>query len=482
MDGQPEDAPPSEDPAQRPAVMAASDAAARRYEQRGWRWYDWANSVFPASIVTVFLSLYITSIAVSAAEADTARNGADPCPGGDTLRSCDVSLLGVEFPAGSLWGYLLAVATVVQVVVLPITGAIADRTQNKRRMLGVFAFGGALFTALLALVAGDAWQLGALLFVLANMCYGASVVVYYAFLPEIATPDERDGVSAGAWAFGYLGSGFALLLQVAVFLTHEQLGLTEGDAVRVCFLLSGLWWAVFTLIPLSRLRRHQAPHGTEQGASVVSAGFRELFSTLRQAMTFPLTLGFLGAYLVYTDGISTVASVSAQYGKFELDLPQEVLITTILLVQFVAFGGGLLHGMAARRLGAKRTIMASLVVWITLIAAAFFVQAGQPLQFYALAAGIGLVLGGTNALSRSLFSQMIPLGREAQYFSLYEIGERSTSWLGPLVFAGVGQVTGSFRPAIISLVVFFVVGFVLVAMVPVRRAIAAAGNPEPAVV
>jgi MFS transporter, UMF1 family len=465
-----------------PDAALAADDRARRYEQRGWRWYDWANSVFPTSIVTVFLSLYITSIAVNAAEADTARNGADPCPGEDTLRSCDVSLLGLQFPAGALWGYLLAVATIVQVVVLPITGAIADRTQNKRRMLGVFAFGGAGFTALLALVAGDDWQLGALLFVLTNACYGASVVVYYAFLPEIATPDERDGVSAGAWAFGYLGSGLALVLQLFVFLAHEPLGLTEGDAVRVCFLMSGVWWAAFTLIPLSRLRRHQAPHGTEHGASVVSAGFRELSSTLRQAMTFPLTLGFLGAYLVYTDGIATVASVSALYGREELDLSQEVLITTILLVQFVAFGGGLLHGRVARRWGAKRTIMASLVVWIIVVTAAFFVQAGQEWQFYALAAGIGLVLGGTNALSRSLFSQMVPPGREAQYFSLYEIGERSTSWLGPLVFAGVGQATGSFRLAIISLVIFFVAGFVLVAMVPVRRAIAAAGNPEPAVV
>jgi UMF1 family MFS transporter len=482
MDGQGLDDAPASGNARAATDREAADREVRRHEQRGWRWYDWANSVFPTSIVTVFLSLYITSVAVNAAKADTARNGPDPCPGDDTLRSCDVSLLGVHFPAGSLWGYLLAAATVVQVVVLPITGAVADRTQNKPRMLGLFAFAGAGFTALLALVAGDDWRLGALLFVLANVGYGASVVVYYAFLPEIATPDERDGVSAGAWAFGYLGSGTALVLQLAVFLAHEQLGLTEGDAVRVCFLMSGLWWAAFTLIPLSRLRRHQAPHGTEHGASVLSAGFRELRSTLGQAMTFPLTLGFLGAYLVYTDGISTVANVSAQYGRLELKLPQETLITTIVLVQFVAFGGGLLHGMVARRLGAKRTIMASLVVWITVLTAAFFVQAGEPLQFYALAAGIGLVLGGTNALSRSLFSQMVPSGREAQYFSLYEIGERSTSWLGPLVFAGVGQATGSFRPAIISLVIFFVAGFVLIAMVPVRRAIRAAGNPEPAVV
>ncbi len=453
----------------------------RRREQRGWMFYDWANSVFPTSIVTVFLSLYLTSIAENAALADIARNGPNPCPDEDTLRDCDVSIVGLTFPAGSLWGYLLSVATVVLVLVLPITGAIADRTQNKRLMLAIFAFSGAAFTVLLALVAGENWQLGVLLFILANASYGASVVVYYSFLPEIAGPDDRDAVSTRAWAFGYLGSGTALALQLVVFLSHESLGLSEGDAVRVCFVMSGLWWAAFTLIPLSRLRRHQPPHGSEHGASVLKAGFVELRSTLRQARAFPLTLAFLGAYLVYTDGISTVANVSAQYGDQELNLEREVLITTILVVQFVAFFGGMLHGLVARRFGAKRTIMASLVLWIVVIALAFFVQEGEELQFYGVAVGIGIVLGGTNALSRSLFSQMVPPGREAQYFSLYEIGERSTSWLGPLVFAGVGQATGSFRLAIISLVAFFVVGFVLVALVPVRRAIQAVGNPEPAV-
>ncbi|GGM78825.1 MFS transporter [Longimycelium tulufanense] len=458
-----------------------ADPAERRREQRGWVWYDFANSVFPTSVVTVFLSLYLTTVAQNAARADIARNGPNPCPDGNTLRDCDIALFGFEFPAGSLWGYLLSVATVVQVVVLPITGAIADRTQNKRRMLAAFAFTGAAASGLLALVAGTNWPLGVLLFVVANIGFGASVVIYYSFLPEIATPDERDGVSARGWAYGYLGGGLCLALQLGLFLAHDSLGLGQTTAVRINFLITGVWWAGFTLIPLARLRRHQPPHGTEPGTATLKAGFRELASTLRHAWHFPLTLGFLGAYLVYTDGIATVANVAAQYGKFELRLPEDVLITTILIVQFIAFLGGMLHGLVARSWGAKKTILASLVVWVGVIGAAFFVEAGQRLQFYGLAVGIGLVLGGTNALSRSLFSQMIPPGREAQYFSLYEVSERSTSWLGPLLFAGVGQLTGSFRWAIISLVVFFVVGFVLVSLVPVRRAIRAVGNPEPRV-
>jgi UMF1 family MFS transporter len=214
---------------------------------------------------------------------------------------------------------------------------------------------------------------------------------------------------------------------------------------------------------------------------VLTGGFRELGNTLRLARAYPLTLAFLGTYLIYTDGIATVANVSAQYGSEELNFEETVLISTILIVQFVAFVGGVLHGIVARRVGAKRTIMMSLSVWLVVIAAAYFVQAGQELQFYLLAVGIGLVLGGTNALSRSLFSQMVPPGKEAQYFSIYEIGERATSWMGPLLFAAVAGATGSYRPAIISLVVFFFVGLVLMFFVPVRRAIQAVGNPEPKV-
>lgn len=459
--------------------LAPDAARRRRREQRGWCWYDWANSVFPTSVTTVFLSLYLTSVATEAAKADVARNGPNACPQDNALVQCDISAFGLVFPAGSLWGYLLSVATVVQVVVLPITGAIADRTDSKRLMLAIFAFGGAVMTALLALVGGQNWQLGVVLFIIANICFGASVVVYYSFLPEIADVDERDDVSTRGWAIGYLGSGAALAMHLVIYLGHGSVGLSTEAAVRLIFLSSGVWWAVFTVLPLAALRQHRNPERTERGASAVTAGFKQLVTTFREAKHFPLTLAFLGAYWIYTDGISTVTQVSAQYGSLELKLPQDSLIITLLIVQFIAFVGGMLHGVVARRIGAKKTILISLATWLVVLVAAYFVQAGQDMQFYGLAVGIGLVLGGTNALSRSLFSQMVPPGREAEYFSLYEVGERSTSWLGPLVFAAVGQATGSFRLAIISLVVFFAVGLVLVSLVPVRRAIEAVGNPAP---
>ncbi|WP_183653727.1 MFS transporter [Prauserella isguenensis] len=468
-----------------PGPQPPADPAQRKREQRGWYFYDWANSAFYTSVITVFGALYMSAVAADAARDDVARNGPGACTGPDggenRLVDCDISVFGLAFPAGSLWGYLLAVATIVQVLVLPIAGAIADRSQRKKAILAGFAFLGAAASALLFFVDDGRWELGAVLYIVANIGYGASIVTYYAFLPGIATPDERDDVSAKGWAFGYLGGGVALALQLAFYLGHETVGVSESMAVRICYLSSGLWWALFTLIPLRRLREHQSPHGGEKGLRVLTAGFVELKDTVKAAKALPLTLGFLGAYLIYTDGINTVVSVSAQYGTEELGFSDQVLIATVLVIQFVAYIGGMVHGLAARRFGAKKVILVSLAVWVLVLVYAYFVEERQAMQFYVLAVGIGLVLGGTNALSRSLYSQLIPAGKEAQFYSLYEVGERGTSWLGPLVFAAVGQATGSFRYAIIALVVFFVVGFVLVALVPVRRAIAAAGNEEPAV-
>ncbi|UVS79352.1 Vacuole effluxer Atg22 like protein [Actinokineospora sp. UTMC 2448] len=459
-----------------------ADPATRRREQRGWVWYDFANSVFPTSVITVFGSLYLTAVAGDAALADTARNGPTPCVGPDgaanKLVNCDIGLFGLEFAAGSLWGYLLSFATVIQVLVVPLIGAIADRSARKKAMLAGFAFGGAAVTMAIALVAGTNWELGVVLFVLGNIGYGTSIAIYYSFIPEIATADERDALSTRGWAFGYLGGGLALGLQLVLVLFGESIGVDEGAAARLAFLTSGIWWALFTLIPLRTLRDHR-PIAEPRAGSVLTAGFKELGATLRDARRFPLTLAFLGTYLIYTDGIASVANLSAQYGSEELRFDDQVLITTILIVQFVAFLGGVLHGRLARVFGTKRTIMGSLSVWVVVLCLAYFVQAGEQLQFYALAGGIGLVLGGTNALSRSLFSQMIPAGKQAQYFSIYEVGERATSWLGPLVFAVTAGATGSYRYAILSLIAFFVIGFVLLYFVPVRRAIEAVGNPVP---
>ncbi len=433
------------------------DPALRR-ERFGWYSYDWAMSVFNTSVTTVFFGPYLKEVADEAVGEDG-----------------DLRLLGLTVPTGSWFSYVLSVSVVLQVLVLPLTGAVADRTGRKREMLAGFALLGALATTGMFFVADGRWLLGAVLFVLANISFGAATVVYYSWLPDLGGPDERDAVSSRGWAFGYVGGALLLAVHLGLFLSAESLGLTEGQAVRICLATAGLWWGTFAVFAVLRLRDRPVREASSGSAS----GFRQLAATLRGMRAFPLTLWFLGAYLLFNDGVQTVISLSTTYASEEVDLGQDVLTGAILMVQVVAIGGALGLGRLAARYGAKRVVLGALVAWIGVLLAAFSLQTGAVAQFYALAAVIGLVQGGTQALSRSLFSHLIPAGREAEYYGFYEISDRGTSWLGPLAFGLTYQLTDSYRYAIVSLVVFFVAGFVLLALLPMRRAVLEAGNTPP---
>jgi UMF1 family MFS transporter len=225
--------------------------------------------------------------------------------------------------------------------------------------------------------------------------------------------------------------------------------------------------------------RNRPPLAGESHGNPVTDGFVQLWRTLRSLKAYPLTLFFLIAYLVYNDGIQTVIALSAVYGTDELKLDDDVLVPTILMVQFLAFFGALGLGALAKRIGAWKTLLLSLGLWIGVVIAAFALPAEEWIPFVALGGAIGIVLGGSQALSRSLFSQLIPRGKEGEYFGLYEISDKGTSWLGPLLFGLAYDVTRSYRVAIVSLLVFFVVGMLLLVAVPMRRAIAAAGNVPP---
>jgi UMF1 family MFS transporter len=241
---------------------------------------------------------------------------------------------------------------------------------------------------------------------------------------------------------------------------------------------AGVWWAAFTAIPMARLRNRPPVAGEHRG-SVLVDGFRQLGHTLAGLRAYPLTLFFLAAYLVYNDGIQTVITLASVYADKELGLDQTVQVETILLVQFVAFAGAWGMGRLAQRVGAWKTVLGSLAVWTVALGLAYLLPAGQPTPFILLGVLIGIVLGGSQALSRSLFSQLIPPGKEAEYFGLYEISSDGTSWLGPLLFGLTYQVTHTYRVAIISLLVFFVAGFLMLLAVPVRRAVTEAGNLPP---
>ncbi|MFB6674236.1 MFS transporter [Streptomyces sp. NPDC056390] len=442
------------------AEPAGDEAAQRRREQRGWYFYDWACSVYSTSVLTVFLGPYLTAVAKSAADADGF-----------------VHPLGIPVRAGAFFAYAVSASVIISILVMPLAGAAADRTGRKKPLLAVSAYLGATATAGMFFLDGDRYLLGGLLLVVANASLAVSMVLYNSYLPQIAPPEERDAVSSRGWAFGYASGALVLVANLVLYSGHDSFGVSESTAVRICLASAGVWWGAFTLVPLRRLRdRRTAPAG--DGAATVP-GWRQLASTVRDMRRRPLTLSFLLAYLVYNDGIQTVISQASVYGSEELGLDQSTLIVAVLLVQVLAVAGALAMGRLARTYGAKNTILGSLIAWTVTIGAGYFLPSGAPVWFFALAAGIGLVLGGTQALSRSLFSHLVPAGKEAEYYSAYEMSDRGMSWLGPLVFGLAYQLTGSYRDAIVSLVAFFMIGFVLLARVPVRQAVRDAGNPVP---
>lgn len=427
----------------------------------GWYFYDWANSAFSTTVLVVFFGPYLTAVTKAAA-------------GNDGY----VHPLGIDVDAKSFFPYIVSASVLLQVVFLPLLGAIADYSHQKKRMLALFAYSGATATAAMFFVTGSNYLLGGTLFIVANLSFGASVVFYNSFLPEIASPDERDSVSSIGWAVGYLGGGLLLLLNLLLFAFKGSLGLSESLAVRISLSSAGVWWALFSLFPLKVLRTRSIPAVLPPGENYVTAGFKQLAHTLGKARALPHTLLFLLAYFFYNDGVQTVIAMAAYFGAEELKLAPETLIYLVLMIQFVAFVGALGFNYVAKALGTKRALVTSLVIWTLVVLYAYrFLETKT--QFFVLGAVIGIVLGGSQALSRSLFSLLIRKGEESEYFGLYEISEHGSSWLGPLLFGLTLQRYGSYRLAILSLVMFFAIGLLLLVGVSIRKGALAAGNVPP---
>jgi len=445
----------------------------RAREQKAWNWYDWANSAYYTTVLSVLFAPFMITVAGRAAGCGSSAD--ETC-----ARTVDV--LGLHLAAGSLPFYLTSFATISSAFVLPVVGALVDRSSHKRRHMAGFAWSGSFFTALLFFMHGDQWQLAAFAIVMSSILGGCSLVSYYAILVDISTEDERDRVSSRGWAWGYLGGGLLLALNLVMVLAHGALGLDKELAVRLSLLSAALWWAGFTLIPYLRLRDHPAQDVVPESGGLLSRSFGQLFTTLREMRRFPMTLTFLIAFLFYNDGIQTVVNVASTYGSKQLGFGDTVLIATILLIQFVAFGGALFFGRLAERYGAYRCLLWGTYAWMVIVVVAMFLPRKNVVAFLLAGVAIAIVLGGTQALSRSFFSLLIPRGREGEYFALYNACERGTSWFGTFLFGFVFQVTGSYRPAIVALIVFFVLGAVFLLRLDARRGITEAGNLAPRVV
>ena len=480
----------------------------------GWAMYDWANSAFSTTVVTVFLGPYLTSITKAAADA----NGL-------------VYLLNYPIKFDSYFTFLISASVLLQVTIRPILGALADYSHLRKQLMQLFAILGSAATILMFFITpGGHWFAG-LLFLLANIAFGASMVFYNSYLPSIASEERRDSVSSYGWAMGYLGGGLLLLLNLVVYLFKDKLGLDSNMVARLCLASAGVWWLGFSFFTFFRLRSRHAVRPLPQGENYFTIGFKQLsdlmevprstvtllmmapllipillFTQLpipivllpgagpivtmiifmvKKARTLPEAMKFLAAYLLYNDGVQTVISIAAIFASIELGMESTQLILVILMIQFVAFLGALGFGKAAEKFGTKETILASLVIWSGVTVYAYLgmqstalvygIQERQ-LEFWLLGFVLALVLGGSQALSRSLFSQMIPKDQEAEFYSFYEISERGTSWLGTLTFGIVNQMFNSLRLGILSIIFFFIAGLVLLPLVNVKKAMEESKN------
>lgn len=438
-----------------------------RKEIFGWLAYDWANSAFYTTVVAVLIGPYLISLA----EKSVGTNGV----------IFDLIFFNVT-PKG-LPAFCIALSVVAMVLMLPILGAIADYTNLKKTLMAVFCYLGVLASGLLFFVTDSYLICGALL-VISNMCFAATNVFYNAFLIDITTEDKRDRVSSYGYAAGYIGGVVMLVLNILLIDNAPSLGISTGLAVRISFLSASLWWGAFAILTFYFVRQRGAEKQIDAGKSLLTIGFRELGGTLRELWRLRHTRRFLIAYLFYNDGIQTVILQSSVFISYELftskGLPEDssFLLMIFLVAQISALLGAISFERLARIIGSKRTIIAALIIWcgIVIYAYAFFAESWQA---WLLGAFIGLVLGASQALSRSMYSQMIPKGREASFFGLYEISEKGTSWMGQLMFTIIVGATGSFRQAILGLIIFFVVGTVVLLFTDTTRAIHESGNLTP---
>jgi len=445
-------------------VSSTTDKNDRR-EIFGWKMYDWANSAFYTTVVGALFSPYLTRLAQTAV--------------GENGIVLDLGPLGAV-TAKSLPTLCVSISVGAQVFLLPILGALGDYSDLKKRLMALFCYIGVVANCLLFFLQGNLYLAGGVLFIIANVCFGAALVFYNAFLPEITTQDQADKVSSRGYAYGYLGGAILLVFNLLLVLRAEQLGISAGLAVRLSLLSAGLWWGGFALITFALLKSRPTKKNLPPGRSYISAGFSEIVASFKELRRLPLTARYLLAYLIYNDGIQTVVFAASAFLEQEL-FPggnPVFLLEIFVMVQFVAVAGALLFERLAYLIKTKNAIIVSLVIWSGVVIYANRFLDSVP-EAWVMAAVIAIVLGGSQALSRSLFSRMIPVGKEAAFFGLYEVSERGTSWMGPLLFSIVIARTGSYRAALLSLIFFFVVGLVGLLVTDTERGIREAGAVVP---
>lgn len=417
-----------------------------------WTWFDWANSVYPLVITTAVFPLYFGSVMPE-----------------------ELDFLGMHFKSTELYAYSISFSFLLVSLISPILSGIADYAGRKRLFMQIFSTIGAFSSSMLFFFEGpeNLW-LGLLFSVLASIGFAGSLVFYNAFLPEIAHEDQMDMVSARGFTMGYIGSSILLIINLVMIQKPEFIGLSKEDiglATRLSFLMAGIWWFAFGQVSFAGLPKRTA--GTQKDMSkILGRGFHELQGVLKllfQEKQKRLRL-FLMAFFFYSMGYMTVIYLASIFGKKELHLETGALITTVLIIQFVAIGGSYFFAWLSKKIGNIRSIAVSVVIWTAICFITYFVKDEN--GFYMVAFFVGTVMGGIQSLSRSTYAKLLPDTHDhASFYSFYDITEKLAITLGSYVFGMVERVTGSMRNSAMFLAVFFFIGFVLLVFVERMKSI-----------
>jgi MFS transporter, UMF1 family len=424
-----------------------------RKDLRAWAMYDWANSAFQTTIIAAVFPIYFHRVVAADLPGATAT---------------------------SRFAWATTIAILIVALVAPLLGAIADYAGVKKKLLAVFMGLGVMSTCAMYWIERGDWDAALLLFVLGNVGVAGSIVFYESLLPHIAPHDQLDRVSSAGYAIGYLGGGVLLAINLLMIQQPALFGIPDaGIATRLSLASVGLWWFVFS-IPLFR-HVPEPPRQVEAderpSASAVLAGVKRLRGTFRELRRYRQAFLLLLAFLIYNDGIQTIIRMATTYGT-EIGLPQSAMITALLMTQFIGVPCAFLFGMLAERTGPKAAVFGGLSVYAIITLLGYFMTTGT--HFFLLAGMVGLVQGGTQALSRSLFASMIPRHKSSEFFAFFGVFERYAGILGPAIFAWMVNRSGSSRNAILSVILFFIAGAAILAFVDVQggRRIARAAEAE----
>jgi UMF1 family MFS transporter len=423
-----------------------------RRDLRAWAMYDWANSAFQTTIIAAVFPIYYQKVAAAGQPEATAM---------------------------SRFAWATTLAILIVAIIAPLLGAVADYTAIKKRLLAVFLAIGAAATAAMFWIGRGDWQLALVLFVIGNVGVAGSIVFYESLLPHLAEDQDLDRVSTAGYAVGYMGGGALLAINLMMIQKPEWFGIPDaGTATRLALASVAVWWVVFSIplfrrVPEPAVRRESDE--SSRGGSALAGGARRLLETFRELRRYRDAFVFLLAFLLYNDGIQTMIRMATIYGT-QIGLPESAMITALLMTQFVGIPCAFVFGLVASRIGARTAVFAGLAVYVLITVLGYFMSTG--LHFFALAGLVGMVQGGTQALSRSLFASMIPRHKSSEFFAFFSVFERYAGVLGPAIFAFVVEHSGSGRSAILAVAVFFVVGGALLTLVDDTRGRLAARAAE----